>query len=222
MLLALDTSTQVLGVALYNGERVVYEAIWSSNNYHTVELAPTIAESLARAGCEADELQAVSVALGPGSFTSLRVGIAFAKGLALANRLPLIGIPTLDVVASAQPVQDIALVAVLHAGRRRLAAGWYHAISGAWHSTGEVTVMTPAELAGRIRKPTIICGELGEESRRLLRRKYKNARIASPAQTLRRPSYLAELAWKRLESGQVDDPNTLSPIYVHKNKEELA
>ena len=222
MLLALDTSSQVLGVALYDGDRVVYEAVWSSNNYHTVELAPTIAESLARAGCQADELQAVAVALGPGSFTSLRVGIAFAKGLALANRLPLIGIPTLDVVASAQPVRDIALVAVLHAGRRRLAAGWYHVISGAWHATGEVTVLTPAELAGRIRKPTIICGELGEESRRLLRRKYKNALLASPAQTLRRPSFLAELAWNRLESGQVDDPNTLSPIYVHKNKQELA
>jgi tRNA threonylcarbamoyladenosine biosynthesis protein TsaB len=222
MLLALDTSTQVLGVALYDGLRVVYEAVWSSNNFHTVELAPTIAESLARADLQAAELEAIAVALGPGSFTSLRVGISFAKGLALANRLPLIGIPTLDVIASAQPIQDMSLVAVLQAGRSRLAAGWYHVISGAWHATGEVTTLTPAELAGRIRKPTFICGELDEEARRLLRRKYKNALLASPAQTLRRPSYLAELAWKRLEKGKADDPNTLDPIYVHKNKLEFA
>ena len=59
------------------------------------------------------------MALGPGSFTSLRVGLAFVKGLALARHLPIIGIPTLDVVAAAQEVRDLPLAAVLQAGRGR-------------------------------------------------------------------------------------------------------
>ncbi len=217
MLLAIDTSTRSIGVALYDGLSVVYEAVWASKNFHTVELGPTVAEALARAGCPAGDLQALGVALGPGSFTSLRVGLAFVKGLALANRLPLIGVPSLDIVASAQPTQDIPLVAILQAGREKLATGWYHLISGSWQPSGEVSVVTAAELAKRIRKPTLICGEVDEKTRRVLQRKYKNAIISSPARSLRRPAFLAELAWDLWQAGQEDDPNTLAPFYLHKN-----
>jgi tRNA threonylcarbamoyladenosine biosynthesis protein TsaB len=60
-----------------------------------------------------------------------------------------------------------------------------------------------------------VCGELSEEERAILARKRKNVLLASPAQCLRRPSFLAELAWKRLQAGQVDDPISLAPIYLH-------
>jgi tRNA threonylcarbamoyladenosine biosynthesis protein TsaB len=59
------------------------------------------------------ELGAVAVAIGPGSFTGLRIGLALAKGLALAHHLSLIGIPTLDILAAAQPLLDAHLVVVL-------------------------------------------------------------------------------------------------------------
>jgi tRNA threonylcarbamoyladenosine biosynthesis protein TsaB len=222
MLLAIDTSTRFIGVALYDGTRVVYEAVWNSNNYHTVELAPTVSEALTRAGYFPSDLRAIGVAIGPGSFTSLRVGLAFAKGLALTTRVPLIGIPTLDVIAKAQPTDEMPLAAVIQAGRGRLAVGWYHVISDSWRSSGEVSVMDPKGLVAQIRKPTVICGELNENTRRLLRRKYKNAILASPAQSLRRPSFLAELAWGQWENGQIDDPAALSPIYLHHNQKEKA
>jgi tRNA threonylcarbamoyladenosine biosynthesis protein TsaB len=218
MLLALDTSTRFLGIAIYGEERILYEIVWQSNNNHTVELAPAVAQALERAGVSVGDLQAIGVATGPGSFTSLRVGMAFAKGLALSRRIPLIGVSTLDVIAFAQPARDASLVAVLQAGRGRLAVGWYHEIAGGWRPNGEIALLSPEALSQRIRKATIVCGEIDPETRKLVGRKYKNVEIASPANSLRRPAVLADLAWERYLQGQVDDPLTLTPFYFTEAK----
>lgn len=215
MLLAIDTSTRFVGVALYNGAQVLGEEVWSSHDYHTVELAPAVNHTLARCGLKMSDLSALGVATGPGSFTGLRIGMALAKGICLARHLPLIGVPTLDVLASAQPVMDLPLIAALRAGRGRLAVGQYRAPSGAWEAAGEVELLTAQALSGGISQPTLVCGEFTAEERQLLARKRVNVILASPAQSVRRPSYLAELAWKRWQSGHTDDPATLSPFYLH-------
>ena len=72
-----------------------------------------------------DDIEAVSVAVGPGSFTALRVGLALAKGIALSRNIPLVGVPTLDVLAAGQPTCALPLGAILRAGRGRIALGWY-------------------------------------------------------------------------------------------------
>jgi tRNA threonylcarbamoyladenosine biosynthesis protein TsaB len=218
MLLAVDTSTRTVGLALYDGVQVVYELAWSSNDFHTVELAPAVASMLERSDLDVSALQAVAVATGPGSFTGLRIGLALAKGLALVRHIPLIGIPTLDVLAAAQPLMNLPMAAVLRAGRGRLAVGWYAARNHAWQSSAPIEVLTPKDLSQRIHTPTLVCGELSEDERRRLGRKRKNVLLASPAQSLRRPGFLAELGWQRLEAGQFDDPVTLSPIYLHYNE----
>lgn len=218
MLLALDTSTRYIGLALYDGVRVLSETVWASADHHTVEMAPAVAETLTRTGVTMNDLRALAVATGPGSFTGLRIGMALGKGIALARRLPMIGIPTLDILAAAQPVQDASLAAILQAGRGRLATGWYRAEKGAWISTGEPVVLTVEALSRRIQQPTLVCGELTEDERRILGRKRKNVLLASPAQSLRRPAILAELAWQRWQAGQVDDPATLAPTYLHYNE----
>jgi tRNA threonylcarbamoyladenosine biosynthesis protein TsaB len=215
VLLAIDTSTRVMSLALYDGSRLLCEASWSCGDHHTVELAPAIAEALQRCGMSASALQALGVAIGPGSFTGLRIGLALAKGLALAQHIPLIGIPTLEVLAAAQPVQDIPLAVVLQAGRGRLAVGWYRAEAGAWQPQGDLEVLDAFTLAERIQQPTRVCGELTQEERQILGRKRKLVRLASPAQSLRRAGFLAELAWRRWQAGQVDDPVSLAPIYLH-------
>ncbi|MBN2147111.1 MAG: tRNA (adenosine(37)-N6)-threonylcarbamoyltransferase complex dimerization subunit type 1 TsaB [Anaerolineales bacterium] len=215
MLLAIDTSTRTVGLALYDGVQVRCELVWKSQDFHTVELAPAISETLRRAAAEINLLQVIAVAIGPGSFTGLRIGLAMAKGLALARHLPLIGIPTLDAVAASQPVRNLPLAAVLNAGRGRLAAGWYHGESGQWQPTRPVEMLDVNKLSWRIQQPTIVCGELNEEEQRILARKHKNVLLASPAHALRRPSFLAELAWKRWQAGQVDEPAALAPIYLH-------
>jgi tRNA threonylcarbamoyladenosine biosynthesis protein TsaB len=205
----------MVGIALYDGVQVVSEYLWTSKDYHTVELAPAVAQMLAKCGCQADQLTALAVAIGPGSFTGLRIGLALAKGLAYINHIPVIGVPTLDVLASAQPHREEPMAAVLRAGRGRLAVGWYHLVDHTWQQFGAIEVLTALELNQRIMEPTLVCGELDEEGQRLLARKRRNVILASPAQSIRRPSYLAELGWRRWQGGQVDNPVTLSPIYLH-------
>lgn len=217
MLLAIDTSTRTVGIALYDGVQVISEMIWSSSNYHTVELAPAINQMLNRADISMRALSGIAIAIGPGSFTGIRIGLAVAKGLALARGKPIFGVPTLDILASAQPAQNMRLAAVLRAGRERLAVGWYHREGATWSSSGEAEILTARNLSARINEPTMICGELDEEERRLLARKWVNVVLCSPAQSVRRPSYLAELAWDRLQANRWDDPATLAPIYLRTN-----
>ncbi|HEY3345325.1 MAG TPA: tRNA (adenosine(37)-N6)-threonylcarbamoyltransferase complex dimerization subunit type 1 TsaB [Anaerolineaceae bacterium] len=215
MLLAVDTSTRWVGLALYNGAQVLAEMVWQSQNTHTVEMAPAIQELLARTGARTADLRVIGVATGPGSFTSLRIGLGLAKGLSLACHIPVVGIPSLDILAAAQPMRDLPMAAVLQAGRGRLALAWYAVQSGAWVAQDAPQVVRVEELAAQIHKPTLVCGELSAEERQVLARKRKNVVLLSPAQSLRRPAYLAELAWRRWQSGKVDDVVTLSPIYVH-------
>src|SRR5450759_529439 len=106
MLLAIDTSTAQIGLALYDGATVPGELVWQSRAHHTEQLAPALAGLLERVGVPMDSVKALGVAIGPGSFTSLRVGLAFVKGLALARHIPLIGVPTLDIVAASVPLSD--------------------------------------------------------------------------------------------------------------------
>jgi len=215
MLLAVDTSTRTVGIALYDGIQVVSESLWTSRDYHTVELAPAVAQMLAKCGWRASQLIALAVAIGPGSFTGLRIGLALAKGMAYVNHIPVLGVPTLDILASAQPLREEPMAAVLRAGRGRLAVCWYSVVDHAWQSRGPIELITALELNQRILEPTLVCGELDEEEQRLLARKRRNVILASPAQSIRRPSYLAELGWRRWQAGQADDPTLLSPIYLH-------
>jgi tRNA threonylcarbamoyladenosine biosynthesis protein TsaB len=216
VLLAIDSSTRTVGIAIYNGVQVLCEMIWSSRDYHTVELAPAVSETLSRAGVELPDLKLLAIATGPGSFTGLRIGMALIKGIALARHLPIIGIPTLDIVAESQPVSaGLSLAAILQAGRGKLAVGWYNSVSGNWQLSSPVEILDIIKLSRRIHEPTLVCGELSEEERHALARKYKNVILASPAHSIRRPSLLAELAWKRWQSGHFDDPATLSPTYLH-------
>ena len=213
MILAIDTSTRRIGLALYDGAQVVNEMAWTSPFHHTVELAPSVAQSLTRAGAGIDALQAVAIATGPGSFTALRTGMAFAKGLALARDLSLIGVPSLAISAACLPAAGIPLCAVLEAGRKRLAAGWFRAQGGAWHPTGAPELLTVEVLAVRIEAETLVTGELDGAAREALAVN-PSVRLASPAASLRRPAVLAELAWSRWQDGKSDDPVHLSPVYL--------
>jgi tRNA threonylcarbamoyladenosine biosynthesis protein TsaB len=224
MLLAIDTSTAQLGLAFYDGATVAAELTWTpaARARHTVELAPALAGLLKRTGLSMGDIAALGIALGPGSFTSLRVGLAFAKGLALARKLPLIGVPTLDAVAAAVPVQAIPLAAVLQAGRGRIAVGWYETSETGWQAKGQVETSTVDKLAEGIHHPCLVVGELTADERQRLARKRVNVHLASPAQSVRRPALLAELAWNRWQAGGVDDAAALAPVYLHVEGVSLA
>jgi len=168
-----------------------------------------------RCNVRTEDLSLLVAALGPGTFTGLRIGLAFVKGLALSLNLPVIGVPTFDYMAAAQPLSKNPMAVILPAGRKRLAVGWYEARDGSWQSASNPEVLTPEELSDKIDGPTILCGELNESEKQIVGRKWKNAQIASPAQCVRRPAMLAEMGWQRWQAGQRDDPVLLSPIYLH-------
>lgn len=215
MLLAVDTSTQTMGLALYDGNQVIGESVWLTHSHHTMELAPAIGDMLHHCNVKPADLTVLACALGPGSFTSLRIGLAVAKGLSLSLHIPILGIPTLDALAIAQPLLDMPMLAVLPAGRGRLAVGKYDVVDSTWKADGEAIVSTTEDLSRSIHSRTYICGEMNAEERQQLARKWKNVTMASPAQCVRRPGYLAELAWKRWQNGETDEPVSLAPIYLH-------
>jgi len=216
MLMAIDTATRFASLALYDGLSVRAEESWQSANNHTVELMPGLVRMLARQRVPVHALQGVAVALGPGSFTGLRIGLAVAKGLALAQDIPLLGVPTLEVLAYMHAIQRRPICAVVRAGRGRVCAGRYVRRRGRWRQVGELDLTTIAELAAQLEKRTLFCGEITTAEREFLQGQENGlAMLASPAASLRRAGYLAELAWQRLVRGEADDPITLSPIYLH-------
>jgi tRNA threonylcarbamoyladenosine biosynthesis protein TsaB len=217
-LLAIDTSTRNIGLAIYDGTRVLFECSWSSPDFHTVELAPAIQRSLHSCQLAASDLTALGLAIGPGSYTGLRIGLALAKGLAFFHDLPLLAVPTLDILVAAQPRENIPLAAILQAGRGRLVVGWYAVEKEQWRAQGRPILTTLDELSAQIRKPTRFCGELFEKERSILGRKRINAHLARPVECVRRPALLAELAWNRFQAGENDLVNGLAPQYIQTHE----
>ncbi|UCC65230.1 MAG: tRNA (adenosine(37)-N6)-threonylcarbamoyltransferase complex dimerization subunit type 1 TsaB [Anaerolineae bacterium] len=218
MLLAIDTATRYASLALYNGQRVLSEETWRTANYHTVELMPAIVRMLDRQCVSMEALSAVAVSLGPGSFTGLRIGMGVAKGLALTREIPLLGVPTLQTVAYPHFSQRRgAICAIVEAGRRRLCVQFYRRRRGRWRPADEARLTTPEGLCQMVEISTLFCGEISATLSALLRERLaEKGTLASPANSLRRASYLAELAWGRLQGGEADDVDTLSPIYLQQ------
>ncbi|HJR37484.1 MAG TPA: tRNA (adenosine(37)-N6)-threonylcarbamoyltransferase complex dimerization subunit type 1 TsaB [Nocardioidaceae bacterium] len=100
MLLAFDTATPAVAVALHDGERVVAESTAVDAMRHGELLAPGITAVLAEAGVVRQDLTAVAVGVGPGPFTGLRVGLVTARTLASVLEIPVYGVCTLDVLAA--------------------------------------------------------------------------------------------------------------------------
>ena len=179
---------------------------------------PAVAQMLAQASAKPSGLRAVAVALGPGSFTGLRVGLAAAKGLALANGLTLLGIPTLDTVAYPHQAQPVPIIAVLQAGRGRVYwAPYAHGPSG-WAAQEPPRLSTVPELANTVVRPMMFVGEVSTADRETLISWAGRARanFLPSALSLRRAGYLAELGWRRFDAGESDDPASLSPIYLQQ------
>lgn len=215
MLLAIDTATRKIGIALYDGVQVLHEAVWQSPYRHTVELTPAINQALVGAGLKITDLEVIGMTIGPGSYTGLRIGTAVAKGLALSRGMDLVAVSTFQPLAAAFPPNpEWKMAVVLEAGRGRLAVGWYEVQDSTWQPADEPELFTPEELSKKIRVPTLVCGEMDQQLRKLLGRKHKNVILATPAQSLRRPAYLAELAWERWQQGDLSDPETVAPIYL--------
>jgi tRNA threonylcarbamoyladenosine biosynthesis protein TsaB len=215
MLLAIDTATRWAALALYDGTQVIAELGWRCLNTHTIELTPALDEMFGRAGMVAADLSGIAVAIGPGSYTGLRVGLALAKGLALANQVPLIGVQTLDILAASFGPAERQLLVAAAAGRSRVCAAVYQWQGESWQMVSSPVIETwETLLAGLGGQATLFAGEISQAAAKEIRAASRDHRLARPATSVRRAGYLAELAWRRLKKGQVDDVSSLAPIYL--------
>jgi len=215
-LLAIDSSTEQAGVALFNGETLA-EISWAAGRSQTTSLLSEIDHLLRLHRIGLSDVGVIAVATGPGAFSALRVGVATAKGLALARNLPMIGVPTLDSSAAPFSRHGKPVVAVVAAGRGRLVWGAYGEVGNVWRQTGKPTNGTPAELrAICAAEPdgVILTGELSPAFAAELSCVPK-VLVPPRSHRMRRPGVLAELAWARWLDGDTDDPATLEPVYLH-------
>ena len=215
--LTIDTASDMASVALSREGALEAELTWRCPRNHSRELLPTVEYLLQRSGVDKSELTAVFVCIGPGSYTGLRVGIASAKGLAFALGLPIVGVGRLEADAYQHADFTGPICAVHRAGRGELAWAVYESAQSGWRQALAPRLTSPEELMAGVRRPTLFCGEIDDELAARLRDTLgAKARFASPATSLRRAATIAELAWRRLATGQADDAASLRPIYLRE------
>ena len=215
MLLAIDTSTRYAGIALADDRGVIDLQAWHSTVNHTSELMPAVANLLGRRGLKPASLDAVAVALGPGGFSSLRVGVSAAKGMTLAGRLPLLGVGTLDLEAHPCAESGKLVCPMLDAGRGEVAS----ALMGAdGVRVREDTICLPGDLGDlmdSVSGVTLYCGEgVGPHADLIKERMGPKAVVINWSGPASRLNALVEIARQRLELGDQDDLATLQPYYL--------
>ncbi|MEA2593801.1 MAG: tRNA threonylcarbamoyladenosine biosynthesis protein TsaB [Thermomicrobiales bacterium] len=218
-LLAIDSSSEQASVALYDGTRVA-EVTWLAGRDQTATLLGEIDRlfSLMRIGVA--EIAAVAVAIGPGMFNGLRVGMSAAKGFVLGLDVPLIGVSTLDIAAHPFAGLEMPVLATVAAGRGRLVWAEYRSEPSGYRQTVSPRNATVEELAEHAASigPCLVTGELSADQERAVRAT-GGVKIPPASGRLRRASALAELAWVRLQNGDLDDAVELEPVYVHAAKQ---
>lgn len=123
--LAFDTSTEILSVAIETNAGDRHATVDDSSLRHSERLVKTIDEVLERGSVAVSDIDLIAVSLGPGSFTGLRIGLATAKGLAVATGADIVQVDTLSVYGALYSSFDAAVVAVIDAKKRRFYAAGY-------------------------------------------------------------------------------------------------
>lgn len=217
MYLGIDTSTSWTGVALADDKGLIAEISWHTEQNHSVELLPNLNNLLKQMKREISDVEGICVALGPGSFNGLRVGLSAAKGLAYALAIPLVGVSSLEAEAYPFSYSSYNICSIHGAGRGELAAAVYRRLRGKWTRIMEERIVTPEELCAQIKRQTLFCGEIPENIDIFLKERLGSmARFPNPMIRTRRPGNVLYLGLKRLLKGEKDDPAILQPIYLRR------
>lgn len=208
-LLALDTSTDWAGVALTDGN-ALSELNWTAGRRQTTQVMPEVVRLLETTGIDASALGALAVAIGPGSFSGLRVGMAIANGISVATGIPILGVSTLELTLHGWAGISGTVVGVIRAGRARY--GWASADDIANPISGDISELIDFVRAG---EHELVLGELsGEDAIRL---RELTGVIVPPAPTRqRRAGVLAQIGWDRWRSGEGNRANGMEPVYLHR------
>jgi len=214
MELAIDTSSNIVSIALSHKGDIIAVLTWQTRQNHTIELLPNLVCLLQQAKVSLASLEAIVVARGPGSFNGLRVGISTAKGLAFILHIPLLGVNTLEAEVHPFAFTGLPLRAIQKAGGQEVATAVYRQKDNHWRCLEADNLASIEAVCRRTKQRTIFCGEIpvdvAEQIRHNVGRRAIIRRNAGPS----RGSSLATLGWQRLSRGEHDDLPSLQPIYL--------
>jgi tRNA threonylcarbamoyladenosine biosynthesis protein TsaB len=213
--LAVETSSLAGGVALLDDERLVAEYLLDVSVTHSERLMAAVDRVLADARWTARSLDALAVAIGPGSFTGLRIAVSTVKGLALALGAPIAAVPTLDAMAAALPWAALPVCPVLDARKGEVYASLYRWDGRAMCREWDYLAMAPDALAARLLEPVIVMGD-GASSIRS-----PHARVLPPPRRMPSPACVGTLGLERLRRGDTVPAAALEPLYLRPSEAEL-
>ncbi len=221
-LLAVETSTLAGGAALLDGDRLVGEYTLDVRTTHSERLLAAVDRLLQDAGWTPRTLEAIAVAVGPGSFTGLRIGVSTAKGLAFSLGIPVTAISTLEALAWSLPFTRHPVCPVLDARKGEVYAALFRWEGEDLIREWEDMALSPEELCRCLSGPVILVGDGISAYGGLFRERLGSSVLFAPA-ARRMPSAacVAELGRARLLAGETVDPVALAPRYLRPSEAEL-
>ncbi len=229
IVLAMDTSTRTGSVAVAGEDGLIAEYNLNIAETHASRLMPMIDQVLKDAHLTITEMDAIAVGLGPGSFTGLRIGIATAKGLAMALNKPIVGIPTLDALAHNLSYTPGLICPILDAKRGEIYAALYHyhgyTLPGGRQALKKLTedlVLTMKELLRRINEQVTFLGDAIDIYRDPIEKELgKKVSFAPHHLRLPRAANVATLGLEKLKAGEKGPLPKIRPLYVRRAEAEV-
>ena len=222
--LAFDTATDVVTVAIGHGDEPLGALQLTSGRAHAERLVPAIERLAADTGVELGRLAAIAVGVGPGRFTGLRVGVTTAKVMAQALRIPVVGIGTLDLIAYPLRYARRDVVAAVDARRREVFWARYHTVPGGLERVGREAVDPPHEVVAELEATGAEVLLAGDGAHRYRDRFAAVEHVELAGAEFSAPSALAllELARGRLEREEFVAASELTPRYLRESDAAIS
>ena len=223
LILGIDTATPAVGCAIGGHEGVLASFSAARGRRHAETLVPAIDFLRRSVGIELDELGAIAVDVGPGLFTGLRVGVATAKAMASALRVPVVGVPSLDLVAFPVRFTPRLIASVVDARRGEVFFAFYRQVPGGLQRVSEPRVGSTDELTAELLASGEECLAVGDgacryadELRELTTVEVADAGLAHPS-----AASLVQLAHARALREEFVNPWDVEPVYLRKADAEI-
>ena len=229
LLLGIETATRRVGVVLASKEGILGRVELGGHAdtgppRHAERLVPAIQYCCDQMGTTLDHVSAIAVGIGPGMFTGLRVGVTTAKVLSQTLRVPMIPIPSLDLLAYPLRHAHGLVVPAIDARRNELYYALYRPVQGGVQRASDYQVGTPDDLVAELEargEEALLCGD-GALRFASSFDELKRTELAGPAHAAPSLAALAELAIARYEREEFCAPDEVLPLYLRKSDAELA
>lgn len=220
-IIAIETSGRRGSVALAEGSNLVDESSFSANQEHARDLIPMIDLLCHNHGWPPRTVKHCYLSIGPGSFTGLRVAVAFARHFAFAVGAKICAVPTLDVIAeNAREIKPPPryLATILDAKRSQVFSAVFEFRDGRYHRIIEPQMIEFAKLVDAAPSPIAVIGEGIEYHRDVI--ESKSVQILDRALWWPRAANVHRIGWQFASQGQFTDPVQLTPFYVRRPEAE--